>query len=117
MARSGSNLGLSASSIRDPVQKMHITLTTLAYLAAALIAGTAPVRAQMLPFYDVDGETARRVTEAQRGRNGPSDKNLGETIGEGEQVTRDELAKRWGSYDQTKRMWCVADKGIVTIPA
>ena len=92
---------------------MHITLATLAYLAAALIAGTAPVRAQTLPFYDVDGETARCVTEAAKGKEWTEAIKIWcETIGKGEQVTRDELAKRWGSYDQTKRMWCVADKGI-----
>jgi tetratricopeptide (TPR) repeat protein len=92
---------------------MHITLATLAYLAAALIAGTTPVRAQTLPFYDVDGETARCVTEAAKGKEWTEAIKIWcETIGKEEQVARDELAKRWGSYDQRKRMWCVADKAI-----
>jgi hypothetical protein len=41
------------------------------------------------------------------------DKNLVyQAIGKEEQVVRDELAKRWGSYDQMTRMRCVADNGI-----
>jgi tetratricopeptide (TPR) repeat protein len=92
---------------------MHITLVTLAYLAAALIVGTTPVRAQTLPFYDVDGETARCVTEAANGKEWTEAiKNWCQAIGKKERVVREELAKRWGSYDQTKRMRCVVDKGI-----
>ena len=84
---------------------MHITLATLAYLAAALIAGTTPVRAQTLPFYDVDGETARCVMEAAKGKEWiDAIKMWCQAIGKEEQVARDELAKRWGSYDQGKRM-------------
>ena len=40
------------------------------------------------------------------------DKNLVQAIGKEETAAREELANRWGSYDQTKRMRCVADKGI-----
>jgi hypothetical protein len=47
---------------------MHITLVTAAYIAAALVAGTTPAAAQTLPFYDVDAETARCVTEAATGK-------------------------------------------------
>ena len=92
---------------------MHITLVTLAYFVAALIAGTIPVRAQTLPFYDVDGETARCVMEAAKGKEWiDAIKIWCQAIGKEEQVVRDELAKRWGSYDQMTRMRCAADKGI-----
>jgi Flp pilus assembly protein TadD len=92
---------------------MRIALVTLAYLAAALIAGTTPVRAQTLPIYDVDGETARCVTEAAKGKEWTDAiKTWCQAIGKEEQVVRDELAKRWGSYDQGKRTLCAADEGI-----
>lgn len=92
---------------------MHIKLVTLAYFAAALIAGANPVRAQTLPFYDLDGETARCVTEAAKGKEWiDAIRTWCQAIGKEEQVVRDELAKRWGSYDQMTRMRCIADKGI-----
>jgi len=92
---------------------MHITLVTVAYLAAALIAGTTSVRAQTLPLYDVDGETARCVTEAAKGKEWTEEIKIWcQAIGKEETAAREELANRWGSYDQTKRMRCVADKGI-----
>jgi len=92
---------------------MHIRLATLVYFAAALIAGATPVRAQTLPIYDVDGETARCVTEAAKGKEWiDAIKTWCQAIGKEEQVARDELTKRWDSYDQSKRIRCVADKGI-----
>jgi tetratricopeptide (TPR) repeat protein len=92
---------------------MHITLVTLAYLVAALIAGTTPVRAQTLPIYDLDGETARCVTEAAKGTEWTDAiKTWCQAIGKEEQVVRDDLAKRWGSYDQMTRMRCAADNSI-----
>jgi tetratricopeptide (TPR) repeat protein len=85
----------------------------LAYFAVALIAGTTPVRAQTLPFYDVDAETARCVMEAETGKEWTEAlKNWCQAIGKEEHVARDELAERWGSYDKGRQMSCVADKGI-----
>ena len=90
---------------------MHITLVTVAYIAAALFAGTAG--AQTLPFYDVDAETARCMTEAATGKEWTEAvKNWCQTIGKEEHVVRNQLAERWGSYDERKRRSCVADKGI-----
>ena len=103
--------GARVRPIRDPVQKMHITLVTVAYIAAALIAGTAG--AQTFPFYDVDAETARCMTEPAMGKEWTEAiKHWCQTIGKEEHVVRDELAERWGSYDERKRMSCVANKGI-----
>src|SRR4030095_5535300 len=92
---------------------MHITVVTVACFAAALIAGTTPVRAQTLPVYDVDAETARCVTEAETGKEwtGPL-KDWCQAIGKDEHLAHDQLAERWDSYDKGKRMSCVADKAI-----
>src|SRR5262249_13559110 len=54
--------------IRDLVRSMHIIFVTVACITAALIAGTAPVRAQTLPVYDVDAETAKCLTQAETGK-------------------------------------------------
>jgi tetratricopeptide (TPR) repeat protein len=98
--------------IRD-FGEMHITLVTAAYIAAALIAGTTPAGAQTLPFYDVDAETARCVTEAATGKEWTEAiRNWCQAIGKEEHVVRNELAEHWGSYDERKRKSCVADKGI-----
>jgi tetratricopeptide (TPR) repeat protein len=92
---------------------MHIALLTLACLAAALIAGTTPLRAQTLPLFDVDGETARCVADAAKGKERIDEiKRWCRVIGNEEQGVRNELAERWGSYDQAKRTRCVADKAI-----
>ena len=92
---------------------MHITVVTVACFAAALIAGTTPVRAQTLPVYDVDAETARCVTEAETGKEWTGAlKDWCQAIGKDERLAHDQLAERWDSYDKGKRMSCVADKGI-----
>jgi len=92
---------------------MHITLPTLACFAAALLAGTSPLRAQTLPLFDVDGETARCVADAAKGKERIDEiKMWCQAIGRQEQGIRNELAERWGSYDQAKRTRCVADKAI-----
>jgi hypothetical protein len=92
---------------------MHITVVTVACFAAALIAGTTPVRAQTLPVYDVDAETARCVTEAETGKEWTGAlKNWCQAIGKDEHLAHDQLAERWDSYDMGKRMSCVADKRI-----
>jgi len=52
---------------RDLVRSMQIIFVTVAWFAAALVAGTIPVRAQTLPVYDVDAETAKCLTQAETG--------------------------------------------------
>jgi tetratricopeptide (TPR) repeat protein len=92
---------------------MHTTFVTVACFAAALIAGTTPVRAQTLPVYDVDAETARCVTQAETGKEWTDAlKNWCRSIGKDEHLARDQLAERWESYDKGKRTSCVTDKGI-----
>ena len=92
---------------------MHIKSVILAYVAAALIAGTTSAGSQTLPIYDVDAETTRCVTEAATSKEWTEAiRNWCQAIGKEEYVVRNELAERWGSYDEGKRMSCVADKGI-----
>jgi len=92
---------------------MHIRFVTGACLAAALIAGSAPVRAQTLPVYDVDAETAKCLTQADTGKEwAEALKSWCRSIGKDEHVAHDQLAERWESYDKGKRTSCAADKGI-----
>ncbi len=92
---------------------MHNAFVTLACFAAALVAGTAPARAQALPVYDVDAETAKCMTQAETGKQWTDAlKNWCQSIGKDEHLAHDQLAERWESYDKGKRTSCVADKGI-----
>jgi tetratricopeptide (TPR) repeat protein len=99
--------------IRDLVRSMHIIFVTVACIAATLIAGTAPVRAQTLPVYDVDAETAKCLTQAETGKQWMDAlKSWCRSIGQDEHQAHDQLAERWESYDKGKRTSCVADKRI-----
>ena len=92
---------------------MHIAFVTLACFAAALVAGTSSARAQSLPVYDVDAETARCMTQAETGKQWTDAlKNWCQSIGKDEHLAHDQLAERWESYEKGKRTSCVADKGI-----
>jgi tetratricopeptide (TPR) repeat protein len=92
---------------------MRNAFVTLACLAAALVAGTAPARAQALPVYDVDAETAKCMTQAETGKQWTDAlKNWCQSIGKDEHLAHDQLVERWESYDKGKRTSCVADKGI-----
>src|SRR5262245_62118156 len=92
---------------------MHIIFVTVACFVAALIAGTAPVRAQALPAYDVDAETAKCLSQAETGnRRTDALKSWCRSIGKDEHLAHDQLAGRWDSYDKGKRASCTADKGI-----
>jgi len=98
---------------RDLVRSMHIIFVTVAWFAAALVAGTIPVRAQTLPVYDVDAETAKCLTQAETGEQwADALKSWCRSIGKDEHTAHDQLAERWESYDKGKRTSCVADKGI-----
>jgi len=100
--------------IRDLVRSMPIMFVTVACIAAALIAGAAPVRAQTLPVYDVDAETAKCLTQAETGKQWMDAlKSWCRSVGQEEHVAHDQLAERWESYDKGKRTSCVADKGIL----
>jgi tetratricopeptide (TPR) repeat protein len=99
--------------IRDLVRSMHIIFVTVACIAAALIAGTAPVRAQTLPVYNVDAETAKCLAQAETGQQWTDAlKSWCRFIGQDEHQAHDQLAERWESYDKGKRTSCVADKRI-----
>ena len=99
--------------IRDLVRSMRILIVTVACFVAAFIAGTAPVRAQALPVYDVDAETAKCVSQAETGNQwADALKGWCRSIGKDEHAAHDQLAERWESYDKGKRTSCVADKGI-----
>ena len=77
---------------------MRNTFVTLACLAAALVAGTAPARAQALPVYDVDAETAKCMTQAETGKQWTDAlKNWCQSIGKDEHLAHDQLAERWES--------------------
>lgn len=92
---------------------MHIAFVTLACFAAALVAGTSSARAQSLPVYDVDAETARCMTQAETGKQWTDAlTNWCQSIGKDEHLAHDQLAERWESYEKGKRTSCVADKGI-----
>src|SRR6476620_6799117 len=92
---------------------MQNRFVTAACLAGALIAGTAPVRAQTLPVYDVDAETAKCLTQAETGKQWMvALKSWCRSIGQDEHQAHDQLAERWESYDKGKRTSCVADKRI-----
>jgi tetratricopeptide (TPR) repeat protein len=92
---------------------MHIIFVTVAWFAAALVAGTIPVRAQTLPGYDVDAETAKCLKQAETGEQwADALKSWCRSIGKDEHTAHDQLAERWESYDKGKRTSCIADKGI-----
>src|SRR5262245_62772249 len=96
-------------AIRDLVRSMHIIFVTVACFVAALIAGTAPVRAQALPAYDVDAETAKCLSQAEAGnRWADALKGWCRSIGKDEHLAHDQLAGRWDSYDKGKRASCTA---------
>jgi tetratricopeptide (TPR) repeat protein len=103
---------------RDLVRSMQIIFVTVAWFAAALVAGTIPVRAQTLPVYDVDAETAKCLTQAETGEQwADALKSWCRSIGKDEHTAHDQLAERWESYDKGKRTSCVADKGITDYSA
>ena len=92
---------------------MHIAFVTVAFFAAAFVAGTSSARAQTLPVYDVDAETARCMSQAETGKQWTDAlKNWCQSIDKDEHLAHDQLAERWESYDKGKRTSCAADKGI-----
>src|SRR5262249_11909126 len=78
---------------RDLVRSMRILIVTVACFVAAFIAGTAPVRAQALPAYDVDAETAKCVSQAETGNQwADALKGWCRSIGKDEHLAHDQLA-------------------------
>jgi hypothetical protein len=101
----------------------------LLYLVAGLIAGATPVRAQTLPYYDMDAEVATCEADAEKRGKEFAEKNHGgqdaarsfaeavrstcKTLLGLEKQTRDELAKHWSSHDSNIRLKCIATGWVV----
>jgi hypothetical protein len=92
-------------------------------LAAILIAGATPVRAQTLPLYDVNGRWVKCLA-GMEGAEARKSKKMAEIIGlycnalrNGEWFVRDHLAKEWDSFSSGKRQLCINDRNITTYNA
>jgi hypothetical protein len=99
------------------------------YLAAGLIAGATPVRAQTLPYYDLDAQVTKCEADAEkRGKefaersHGGADaarsfaeavRSTCKTLLGLEKQARDELAKHWNSHDSNIRLKCISTEWVV----
>jgi hypothetical protein len=100
----------------------------LPLFAAILIAGATPVRAQTLPFYDVDGQwleclvtAGAAVHRSAEGVSAEAMAELGRLYCDAHRkegwFIRDHLATEWDSYNSGKRQLCVDDRNITTYGA
>ena len=97
---------------------MHIRFVTGGLPAAALIAGSAPVRAQTLPVYDVDAETAKCLTQADTGKEwAEALKSWCRSIGKDEHVAHDQLAERWNPMTKGSGHRVLPTRASLNIPA